>query len=94
MASSWITTRTTKDGSRRYRVLYRVGGAESKHSDPAPVQARTLKDAAEAWRLSRVDVAAGTMITYVTAINRLIPRIGSTPSPRSTSLWSRNSSSS
>jgi hypothetical protein len=29
MASCWITTRATRDGDRRYRVLYRVGGRES-----------------------------------------------------------------
>ena len=31
MPSSWIITRPTKDGGRRYRVLFRLGGAESKH---------------------------------------------------------------
>jgi hypothetical protein len=30
MASSWIVARTTKDGGKRYRVLYRLGGRESK----------------------------------------------------------------
>lgn len=30
MASSWIITRTTKSGERRYRVVYRVGGRESR----------------------------------------------------------------
>jgi integrase len=34
-------------------------------------RARTLADAADAWRRSRVDVADGTMQTYVVAINRL-----------------------
>ena len=29
MASAWIRTRTTKDGSKRHRVEYRVGGRES-----------------------------------------------------------------
>jgi integrase len=29
MASAWITTRGTRDGGKRYRVLYRVGGRES-----------------------------------------------------------------
>ncbi len=29
MASAWITTRATRDGGKRYRVLYRVGGRES-----------------------------------------------------------------
>jgi integrase len=30
MASVWVKTRPTKDGGRRYRVLYRLGGRESK----------------------------------------------------------------
>jgi integrase len=30
MASSWITTRTTGSGAKRYRVRFRVGGRESK----------------------------------------------------------------
>jgi integrase len=30
MASSWIIARPTKNGRRRYRVLYRLGGRESK----------------------------------------------------------------
>jgi hypothetical protein len=29
MASAWILTRPTKDGDKRYRVLFRVGGRES-----------------------------------------------------------------
>jgi integrase len=29
--SSWILTRPTKDGSKRYRVLYRLGGRDSKN---------------------------------------------------------------
>lgn len=30
MASSWIVTRPTRDGGKRYRVLYRLGGRESR----------------------------------------------------------------
>ena len=93
MASSWIVTRTTKPdgrhaGKKRYRVVYRVGGAESRHryagSFPtkaealarkrwvdgelanmrvpdlallgSPTQVVTLRDLAERWRVSRVDV--------------------------------------
>ena len=29
MASAWIKTRTTRDGSKRYRVAYRVGGRDT-----------------------------------------------------------------
>ena len=29
MPSVWVTTRPTKDGGRRYRVMYRLGGRES-----------------------------------------------------------------
>lgn len=31
MPSSWIATRATKNGGKRYRVIYRLGGAESQH---------------------------------------------------------------
>ena len=31
MPSSWIITRATKDGGKRYRVEYRLGGRESAH---------------------------------------------------------------
>jgi integrase len=41
--------------------------------------ARTLAEAAEAWRVSRVDVSDGTMATYRVAINRLRDRLGSLP---------------
>src|ERR1044072_762602 len=30
MASSWITTRPTKGGEKRYRVEFRLGGRESR----------------------------------------------------------------
>jgi hypothetical protein len=30
VASSWIIARATADGGKRYRVLYRLGGRESK----------------------------------------------------------------
>ena len=30
MASVWIRTRPTKDGGKRYRVEYRLGGRESR----------------------------------------------------------------
>jgi integrase len=30
MASSWILSRPTKDGARRFRVLFRIGGRESR----------------------------------------------------------------
>jgi len=112
MPSSWIVTRPTKTGAKRYRVEFRLGGRESTKRyagsfptqrealerrrwidgelaamrvpdlsliDTAPAPARTLGVAAEAWRRSRVDVADGTMQTYLVAINRLRPRIGHRP---------------
>ncbi len=39
----------------------------------------TLGDAAERWKASRVDVAAGTLQTYVVALGRLLPRWGTKP---------------
>jgi integrase len=111
MPSSWVIARTTKDGGKRYRVLYRLGGRESRARyagsfrtkaealerrrwvdgelaalrvpdwriiESAPA-ARTLAEAAEAWRVSRVDVSDGTMATYRVAINRLRDRLGPLP---------------
>jgi len=112
MASSWITTRPTKDGGKRYRVLYRTGGRESNAryagsfatktealarkrwvdgelaslrvsewrflENGSASAVRTLVQAAEAWRASRVDVSDGTMQTYVVAINRLRDRLADT----------------
>lgn len=39
----------------------------------------TLAEQAKRWRASRVDVSAGTDVTYAVCLNRLIPRIGMTP---------------
>ncbi len=44
-----------------------------------PTATRTLKDAAELWRASRVDVADGTLQTYHIAIGRLLRRLGDMP---------------
>ncbi len=107
MPSAWITPRPTRDGGRRFRVEYRLGGRESAtryggsfktkrealvrkaaiagdlaalrvpelrlETPPAPT---TLRDVAERWRHSRVDVSAGTMQTYRVALGRLLPRLG------------------
>ncbi len=111
MASSWIATRVAI-GGKRYRVLFRVGGAESKHVyagsfptktaalarkrwvdgelaamrvpdlsllEQAPARARTLADVAERWRVSRVDVAAGTASTHKVNLRRILPVLGSRP---------------
>ncbi|MHB8641404.1 MAG: tyrosine-type recombinase/integrase [Gaiellaceae bacterium] len=39
----------------------------------------TLRDVAERWKASRVDVAAGTLQTYTVALGRLLPRLGDEP---------------
>jgi integrase len=102
IASAWIISRAITSG-KRYRVLYRLGGRETKAryagSFPTKTEAlarkrwvdgelaakrvpewrsvetaprgRTLMQAADAWRASRVDVADGTMQTYIVATNRL-----------------------
>jgi hypothetical protein len=44
----------------------------------APESAPTLATVAERWRMSRVDVSDGTMQTYLVALGRLKPRLGST----------------
>ena len=40
--------------------------------------APTLRQLAERWKTSRVDVSAGTMQTYRVALGRLLPRLGDT----------------
>ncbi len=45
-------------------------------ADRAPV-AETVRTAAEAWRSSRLDVAAGTDATYAVSIGRILPALGS-----------------
>jgi hypothetical protein len=43
--------------------------------DRAPL-AETVRSAAEAWRASRLDVAAGTDATYAVALGRILPALG------------------
>src|SRR4051794_31378980 len=38
-----------------------------------------LRDVAEQWTASRVDVAAGTLQTYRVALGRILPRLGQRP---------------
>ena len=45
-------------------------------ADRAPA-AETVRVAAEAWRASRLDVAAGTDATYAVALGRILPALGS-----------------
>jgi integrase len=49
MASSWILTRETKDGGRRYRVLFRVGGRESKQQYAGSFKRKDDALARKAW---------------------------------------------
>jgi hypothetical protein len=49
MPSSWIIPRATKDGGKRYRVLYRVGGAESKQSYAGSFPTKTEALARKRW---------------------------------------------
>jgi integrase len=102
MASTWIITRATRDGGKRYRVEFRVGGRESatryggsfrRKSDAVARRnwiagelsalrmpdlrllasekaAPTLRDAAERWRESRVDVSPATATYQLSAFNR------------------------
>jgi integrase len=46
------------------------------------VETVTLKQLAERWTASRVDVSAGTMQTYRVALGRLFPRLGDRPVER------------
>jgi integrase len=49
VASAWITTRATKDGGKRYRVLYRVGGRESTPRYAGSFRTRRDALARKAW---------------------------------------------
>jgi integrase len=45
----------------------------------SPTATPALREAAERWLESRVDVSEGTLQTYRVALGRLIPRLGGTP---------------
>src|SRR5215210_9245231 len=49
MASTWITTRVTKRGDRRYRVEYRVGGRESASRYGGSFKTRREADERKRW---------------------------------------------
>jgi NAD(P)-dependent dehydrogenase (short-subunit alcohol dehydrogenase family) len=76
-AGSFRTMREAR-GRRDYVVgelaALRVPGLQLDISDPA----ETLRQAAERWKASRVDVAVGTLVTYTVALGRLLPRLGDT----------------
>jgi len=106
VASSWITTRTTAAGDKRFRVEFRAGGREApilyagsfktlreandrKRWISGELAARrvpdlrfaaettvTVRQLANRWKASRVDVSSGTMQTYDVALGRLLPRLG------------------
>lgn len=108
MASSWILTRSTRSGGKRYRVMFRVGGRDTDNTyagsfktmrearmrrdwiagelsakrDPklallaAPATARTLRQVAEEWKASRVDVTAATRVLHRVALDRVLPLLG------------------
>ena len=107
-----VRTRRTKDGSKRYRVLYRLGGRESTEryggsfvtrklaltrkawiigelaaqrvpdlrllAQEAPT-APTLREVADRWRESRVDVADSTRVLHRVALDRVLPILGDRP---------------
>jgi integrase len=108
MASVWITVRRRKNGAKRYRVEFHLGGrgARSRYAGVfatrreanirkqwvagelaaqripdlrslrAPAVAPTLRDAAERWQASRVDVEDSTQTVHRTALNRALPILG------------------
>ena len=49
MASCWIIARATKDGGRRFRVLYRLGGRESKARYGGSFKTNRGAKARKAW---------------------------------------------
>jgi integrase len=49
MASAWITTRTTKDGGKRYRVEFRLGGRESATRYGGSFRTKRQADERKRW---------------------------------------------
>jgi len=108
MASVWVLRRATKDGSTRFRVMFRVGGRESANryagSFPTMREAKirrdwvtaelaarrvpdvsvlaqaptspTLREIAERWAGSRVDVSENTRLEHRSAVRAMLPALG------------------
>ena len=76
-AGSFRTMREAK--GRRDYVAGELAALRVPDLHLATAVSETLKRAAERWKASRVDVAAGTLTTYTVALGRLLPRLGETP---------------
>jgi integrase len=74
---SFATQREAK--IRKAFVLGELAALRVPDLHPATPTSETLRRAAERWKASRVDVAAGTLTTYTVALGRLLPRLGNTP---------------
>jgi integrase/recombinase XerC len=109
LASAWVETFRTSTGAVRYRVRYRVGGAESSPryagkfrtkreakirqawvlgqlaamSIPdlellaAEAPTPTLREAADRWLASRIDVSENTKANHRSAVAAIVPLMGS-----------------
>ena len=49
MASVWTTSVPTKDGGKRYRVMYRLGGRESTPRHGGSFKVERLAQARKRW---------------------------------------------
>jgi integrase len=54
MPSAWIITRPTNDGGKRYRVLYRLGGRESKNRYGGSFKRKAHAEARQRWILGEL----------------------------------------
>src|SRR6476646_7177216 len=54
MPSAWIITRPTRDGGKRYRVLYRLGGRESKNRYGGSFKRKADAEARQRWILGEL----------------------------------------
>jgi integrase len=63
---------------RRDYVAGELAALRVPNLHPTTAVSETLRRAAERWKASRVDVAAGTLTTYNVALGRLLPRLGDT----------------
>ena len=84
MASSWIVTRLTNHGQKRYRVVFRVGGAESSHRYAGSFPTKAEAIARKRWvdgelaNMRVPDLRAFGAPSQVVML-RILPSVGARP---------------
>ena len=70
MSSVWVRTRATRDGGRRYRVEYRLGGRESKIRYGGSFKTRRAAIARKGWIVGEL---ASLRVPDVRLLDRELP---------------------